>query len=154
MEGSGVGPLNELEGVTVFFGTFEHTLDAKGRLIVPALFRSEFNGGGFITWHQTGCLALWTKEDFRVKGEEMSELGRSSRSEDLSIARRFFQGVSEVEIDKQGRFLTTPKAREFARISQEIFILGMGNRIELWNPAHYELVTTSASEVFGAEITE
>jgi MraZ protein len=122
-----------------FFGRNEHSLDAKGRVILPARFRSQFGPQAFLSQYQDRCLALWTSDEFDKQladQEQRQELGRTERN----VARLWASGSAEVDIDRQGRLAIPPYLREFARLEVEspILVVGALNRVELWNPAEWE----------------
>ncbi|HEX2701519.1 MAG TPA: division/cell wall cluster transcriptional repressor MraZ [Acidimicrobiales bacterium] len=119
--------------VVKFFGRYEHALDPKGRVILPAKFRSHFEHGGFLTQYWEGCLALWAPDEFEKQMssmEESQELGRSQRN----LARVWAAGTQDVEIDKQGRLFIAPWLRTFAGLETGVLVNGALNRIELWSP--------------------
>jgi MraZ protein len=119
-----------------FFGRYEHALDAKGRVILPARFRPSFGPQAFLTQYPDRCLALWTPDEFEQQMAEMERLqdqGRSSRN----LARVWASGSTEVEIDRQGRFAIPRNLREFALLDTAVLVNGAINRVELWNPAEW-----------------
>jgi MraZ protein len=121
---------------TRFFGRYEHALDLKGRVILPAKLRIHFSQPGFLTRHLEGCLALWTNEEFdkeinlRLVEAENDPVARN-RVRDWAAA------VFEAEIDRQGRIAIPPSLRGYAGLEQEVLVIGMINRIELWSPASW-----------------
>lgn len=119
-----------------FFGRYEHSLDAKGRLILPAKFRPAFDNGGYLTQFNDRCLALWTPEDFEKQMTLMEEASERSR-EERNQARIWAAGSQEVEIDKQGRMAISPNLREFARLTDEVLVNGSITRVELWDPREW-----------------
>jgi MraZ protein len=129
-----------------FFGRFEHTLDAKGRLILPAKLRGAFGQLGYLAPHLEGCLALWTPDEFEQEVSSRlarAELGAASRNE----VREWSAAVFEAEIDRQGRMPVPQHLRAYARLEQEVLVIGMINRVELWSPAVWaskELATVTA----------
>ena len=117
-----------------FFGRYEHSLDDKGRLILPAKFRPQFEHGGFISQYRDGCLALWTPEDFDTQMAAMKEAEGAGRDE-RNLARVWASGTQEVEIDKRsGRMAIAPYLREFAQLTGDVLVHGAMDRVELWNP--------------------
>ena len=86
-----------------FMGHFEHTLDAKGRLILPVRFRPDFERGGHLAHHFEGCLALWTPGEFSRQSSEMLDLSRSGDAASRNRARVWAGGVTPVDVDRQGR---------------------------------------------------
>ncbi|MHB8682394.1 MAG: division/cell wall cluster transcriptional repressor MraZ [Acidimicrobiales bacterium] len=120
-----------------FFGTYEHTLDAKGRVILPARFRAAFAEGGFLSQNTDGCLALRTPEEFERQMQEKESRESLSRS-DRNQARLWASNTHEVEIDRQGRMAIPSRLREFAGLHENVFVTGVINRVELWDPSRWE----------------
>ena len=116
-----------------FFGRYEHSLDAKGRVILPAKFRATFERGGYLSQFHDGCLALWTPEEFERQMVAMQEAAAQGRDE-RNLARVWASGSAEVEIDKSGRMPIPPHLREFAQLGGEVLVLGAFDRVELWSP--------------------
>lgn len=127
----------ERKVVARFFGRFEHALDDKGRLILPAKFRVSFATGGFLTQHHDGCLALWTPEQFDLQLEERQERGNSGQRE--RNKSRFWASTStELEVDRQGRMAIPARLRAYAGLDGDVLVLGAIDRVELWNPERWE----------------
>jgi len=123
--------------VARFFGRFEHTIDGKGRVILPAKFRGHFEHGGYLTQHLEGCLALWTPDQFDSQLVLMQERANSSRSQ-RNQARYWASTSHELEIDRQGRMMIPARLRAFAALEGDVLVLGAINRIELWDPHRWE----------------
>jgi MraZ protein len=121
-----------------FVGRYEHSLDTKGRVILPAKFRGPFDRGGYLTQHREGCLALWTPGEFERQMEVMQEGANSGQSSGRNRARIWASNSAEVEIDRQGRMPIPPRLRAFAKLDTEVLVHGAIDRIELWNPAEWE----------------
>jgi MraZ protein len=122
-----------------FFGRYEHSLDSKGRVILPARFRPDFDATVFVTAHSERCLALWTPAEFQVKFDEaLARQGRST--EDRNFARMWSATSSEEKIDAQGRVMIPPKLRTYANLEVDspVLVTGSLDRIELWNPEDWE----------------
>lgn len=120
-----------------FFGRYEHTLDPKGRLILPAKFRAAFERGGFLTQNSERCLALWTPDEFEKQMAarlEQAEAGKADRN----LVRLWASNSHEVEVDRQGRMAIPSHLREFARLDSEVLVTGAIDRVELWDPATWE----------------
>ena len=116
----------------MLIGEFEHSLDAKGRLIMPAKLRETIGENFIVTKGLDGCLfafsiAEWTNFEEKLKALPLSN--RNSRE----FTRFFLSGASECEIDKQGRFLIPANLRESANMQKDVVIIGVGTRIELWD---------------------
>lgn len=120
-----------------FFGRYEHSVDPKGRVILPAKFRVHFEHGGFLTQFSGGCLALWTPAEFDVQSTEMEEAQKRGAAE-RNLARVFASGTQEVEVDKQGRLAIVAPLRAFAQLDDAVLVNGALNRIELWSPQRWE----------------
>jgi MraZ protein len=120
-----------------FFGRYEHSLDAKGRLILPSKFRPAFEQGAYLSQYNDRCLALWTGDDFEKQMAQMEESQHEGRDE-RNLARLWASGVHEVEIDKQGRMPIPAFLREYAQLTTEVLVHGAINRLELWNPQQWE----------------
>jgi MraZ protein len=123
--------------VAGFVGRFEHSVDAKGRVILPARFRSSFERGGFLTSNREGCVALWTPGEFDRQMAEMLEDSKADRA-GRNRARIWASSSAEVEIDKQGRMPVPSSLRAFADLGADVLIIGAIDRIELWNPSLWE----------------
>jgi MraZ protein len=120
--------------VARFIGRYEHSLDAKGRVILPVKFRPEFERGGFLSQHQEGCLALWTPDEFDTQLVTVKTRADAGSQEDRNLARVWASGSSEVEVDKSGRMPIPAYLRSFARLEADVLVVGAIDRIELWSP--------------------
>jgi MraZ protein len=123
--------------VAGFVGRYEHSLDTKGRVILPAKFRGAFERGGYLTENQEGCLALWTPGEFDRQMAAMQERGTTDRA-NRNRARLWAASSHEVEIDRQGRMAIPLHLRDFATLQGDVLVHGAIDRIELWNPTVWE----------------
>jgi transcriptional regulator MraZ len=125
---------------TRFVGRYEHSLDGKGRLILPARFRVSFETLALISKFNERCLAIWTPDAFDKKAEEMAGLMDGS-PEERQRARAWSMGSAEVDLDRQGRVAIPAYLREFADLSEgsTVLVHGALNHIELWNPTVWEV---------------
>jgi MraZ protein len=105
-----------------FVGQFQHTLDAKGRLILPARFRPEFERGGHLSPNTEGCVALWTPGEFARQAEERLTQSRSGGHLERQRARYWAANSSDVEIDKQGRFALPGAIREYGHLTGDVLV--------------------------------
>jgi len=131
-----------------FVGQFQHTLDAKGRLILPAKFRSEFERGGHLSPNDEQCVALWTPGEFDRRAAEMRSSEKNGGAEERRLLRYWAGQSSDAEFDKQGRFAVPPAVREYANLVDEVLIVGVLDHIELWNPDMYNQMISSAEAIF------
>jgi len=120
--------------VAGFVGSFEHSLDVKGRVILPARFREPFLRGGFITPIQGGCLALWTPGEFERQTEQMLLMSKESGT-GRDRARMWAATAADVEVDRQGRMPIPARLRGLAQLEGEVLIQGAIDRIEIWDPS-------------------
>jgi len=140
-----------LQSKARFFGKHEHSLDVKGRVILPARFRESFDGKGFLSNYRNRCLALWTTEEWDKQLEQMEAMQEAGEAQ-MNLARVMAAGSVEVDIDKQGRFPIPQGMREYARLENEVLVNGALNRIELWSPTVWSArVQPSERELIGAE---
>lgn len=118
-----------------FFGAFEHTLDAKGRITLPSRFRTHFGEKCFVTRSQYGdpCVVVWTPEDFFNFANQINSTaweGSGSRRDLRTWAREAF----ETEIDRMGRTAIPQSLRTQSGLSREVLVQGAIGTIELWDP--------------------
>lgn len=119
----------------MFYGEYLHTIDRKGRLIIPAKFRQTFQENQvdilFLTRGLDGCLFLFTEPEWRLVESRFKQIP-FTRGEGRRFNRLFFSGASEVKLDNLGRILVPKHLKEFASITQEIVFVGVSTRIEVW----------------------
>jgi MraZ protein len=118
--------------VARFFGRYEHSLDDKGRVILPSKFRGSFEHGGYLTQYTDGCLSLWTPEQFDQQMENMKERAATSK-QDRNLVRLWASTSHELEIDRQGRMAIPARLRDYAGLVADVLLLGAIDRVELWN---------------------
>jgi MraZ protein len=129
---------------TRFVGRYEHSLDGKGRIILPVRFRASFDTLALVSKHDERCLAIWTPEAFDRKAEEMAVLMDGTAGE-RARARAWSMGSAEVDLDRQGRVAIPAYLREFATLEENSSVLVHGalTHIELWNPQLWEVHGTA-----------
>ena len=118
-------------------GEYSHTIDAKGRLIVPSKFREGLGDSFVVTKGFDGCLYAYDMEEWTKLEEKMKNLPMSHK-DIRKISRFFLAGATLAEVDKQGRILLPAVLREFAQITKDVVLLGVGNRIEIWSKENWE----------------
>ena len=127
-----------------FVGTHEHSLDMKGRLVLPAKFRSHFSGDAYLTMY-AGCIALWTPESFDAMAARMKEQFRNGTV--TAEAYRALAPSSElVRPDAQGRVMISERLREHASLEHEVAVCGALDRIEIWNPTRWAVVAQGLNQ--------
>jgi MraZ protein len=120
-----------------FMGTYRPKLDEKGRLFLPAKFRDRLAEGVVVTQGQENCLYVWPPEVFDREADKAMEAPLSSAS-GRSYARMFFAGGDEVVPDKQGRISVSANLREYARLDRDVVVIGVRDRLEIWNPTSWD----------------
>lgn len=116
----------------MLIGEFEHSLDAKGRLIMPAKLRESIGDSFVVTKGLDGCLFAFSITEWNNFEEKLKSLPLSNKNS-REFTRFFLSGATECEIDKQGRFLIPNNLREAANLLKGIVIIGVGTRIEIWD---------------------
>ena len=116
----------------MFLGEFQHSLDTKGRVILPAKYRDQLAEGAVVTKGNGGCLAVFTPEEFETVATQMREQSKRG-TKALNAARAFFGGASEIQPDKQGRVALPANLRTFAHLEREVVVVGVYSRIEIWD---------------------
>ncbi len=116
----------------MLIGEFEHSLDVKGRLIMPAKLRDSIGDSFVVTKGLDGCLFAFSKSEWANFEEKLKSLPLSNKNS-REFTRFFLSGATECEIDKQGRFLIPNNLREVAGLTKEVVIIGVGTRIEFWD---------------------
>lgn len=131
-----------------FVGFFEHTLDEKGRLILPARFRAEFGAKAHLTHFFEGCVAVWTTSEFDRQKREVLAHAKENTADARNHMRVWSWGTSDVDVDRQGRFVVPAKSREYAGLAGEVVILGAIDHLEIWNPNWYAERVQPAEQYF------
>ena len=121
----------------MLIGEYEHSLDTKGRLIMPAKFREDIGEKFIITKGLDGCLFAFSLEEWKIFEQKLRSLPISNKDA-RAFSRFFFAGAIDCEIDKQGRFLISSNLREFAELQKEVVIVGMDSRIEIWSKEKWQ----------------
>lgn len=126
----------------MFLGEFSHTIDDKGRLTIPAKFRDELESGIVITRGLDGCLWAFGRSEWEILAEKISKLPTTNEAA-RNFSRFMFSSAFDSIPDRQGRILLPQNLREYAGIQSETVIIGVMNKLEIWNPAKWtEVVTT------------
>lgn len=136
----------------MLMGEFQHNIDAKGRLIVPAKLRDCLGETFIITKGLDGCLFGYPVSEWEKLEIKLNEMPLSKK-EARTFVRYFYSGATEVEIDKQGRINIPQNLREHATISKSCMIIGVSDRIEIWDEERWQEYAKAAAENFD-EIAE
>ncbi len=124
-------------GGFMFMGEFEHSLDNKGRLIIPSKFRDQLGEDFVITRGLDGCLFGYPLSEWKLVEEKLSQLP-SNKKNNRAFVRFMFADAAQCNFDKQGRIIIPKKLRVHADLQKECVLVGVSNRIEIWNKARWE----------------
>ena len=113
-------------------GEYEHSLDVKGRLIMPAKLREDMGEKFIITKGLDGCLFGFSQNEWTNFEEKLKTLPLTNKNA-RDFVRFFLSGAIECELDKQGRFLIASNLREYANMEKDVAIIGVGTRLEIWD---------------------
>lgn len=116
----------------MFTGEYQHTLDGKGRVIIPSRLRDGLGDTFVITRGLDQCLFVYPSAEWVRLEQKMKQLP-FTKKDSRAFSRLFFSGAMEVEADKQGRVLIPQNLREYAGIEKEVMFIGVSNRVELWS---------------------
>lgn len=122
---------------TVLMGEYLHTIDMKGRLILPVKFREELGERFISTKGLDNCLFVYSKDEWGILENKLKQLPLS-KPEARAFVRFFFAGAAELECDKQGRILIPTNLREHAKLDKDVVIIGVSNRIEIWGKSQWD----------------
>ncbi len=128
-------------------GTYEHTVDARGRVAIPVRYRDALGPIVVVAKGPDGCLEVYAPQDYDSKAERMLA-GAAERQKDRRLGRAFFGGATEAELDRQGRVLIPPPFRQWAEISGPVVILGRGTFLEIWAAARWEREAPAVEQNF------
>ena len=120
----------------MFYGEYSHSIDRKGRLILPAKFReaakSHFIEKFFVTRGLDNCLFMFSEEEWRTQEAKLKAIS-FTKQQSRTFNRLFFSGAIEVTFDAQGRILMPQYLKDFAEIKRDVVLVGVSNRIEIWS---------------------
>jgi MraZ protein len=129
----------------MFLGRFEHSVDTKGRVAVPARFRDRLSGELILTRGNDGCLYLFTEESWEPLAAKLNAL--PTGDEDArNLRRAVFSSAEPVELDKQGRVIIPDHLRQYAGISTDVSIIGLGEYIEIWDTQSWQKLDGEIAE--------
>ncbi|HLQ84173.1 MAG TPA: division/cell wall cluster transcriptional repressor MraZ [Pseudogracilibacillus sp.] len=131
----------------MFMGEYEHNLDAKGRVIVPAKFREDLGEKFVITRGLDKCLFAYPLEEWKILEEKLKKLPLTKKDA-RAFTRFFFSGAVECEIDKQGRVNLPQPLRTYSQLEKECVIIGVSERIELWSKELWDNYFLDSEESF------
>ncbi|MDI6892134.1 MAG: division/cell wall cluster transcriptional repressor MraZ [Actinomycetota bacterium] len=140
----------------MFLGEFQHTLDGKGRLILPSKFRDALADGLVITKGMEGCLFIFPKSEWPQLEDKVRSLPLTKKDA-RKFSRFFFAGATEEALSKQGRVLIPENLRKYAGLGKDIVVIGVSNRLEIWDKERWAAYSREAGESYenvAEELTE
>ena len=120
----------------MFMGEYSHTIDTKGRLIIPSKFREELGDEFVLTKGLDGCLSIYPMEQWKIFEKKLEALPLRKKNA-RKFSRLFVAGATTCELDRQGRILVPATLREFAGLEKDVVLTGNLNRIEVWSKAKW-----------------
>ncbi|MEI4789041.1 division/cell wall cluster transcriptional repressor MraZ [Bacillus sp. FJAT-53060] len=136
----------------MFMGEYQHTIDIKGRMIIPAKFRDGLGEQFVLTRGLDQCLFGYPMSEWKLIEEKLKALPLTKKDA-RAFTRFFFSGAVECELDKQGRINIASNLLQYAKLEKECVVIGVSNRIELWSKSIWEQYTEEQEDSF-AEIAE
>ena len=136
----------------MFMGQYNHTVDAKGRVFVPAKFREALGEQFVVTMGLDGCLFLYPQEQWESFAGQLQSLPGTKEARQLQ--RYFLAGAAELEVDKQGRILIPAHLREHAELNKEIIFVGVLGKIELWSEERWKKNTFAGMDEAAEKMAE
>src|SRR5665647_674449 len=118
-------------------GEYQHTLDGKGRLILPAKIRDGLGDTFIATRGLDDCIFIYTLEEWAVFEGKLKQLSLV-KPEARAFSRYIFSGAAELEADKQGRVLLPPNLREYAKLEKDVVVIGVSSRVEIWSKENWQ----------------
>ena len=129
----------------MFMGEYNHTIDAKGRMIVPSKFREQLGNEFVVTKGLDGCLFVYPNEEWHNIEEKFRNVPLTTKDA-RKFSRFFFAGAATCELDKQGRILVPGNLRDFAGLEKDVVLVGVASRIEIWSKAKWDGITEDEDE--------
>ncbi len=115
----------------MFLGEYEHTIDAKGRMAVPAKYRQQIKEGAVVSKGMGVCLSVYPMQRWE---EKSAELASNKNNEELrDIERRIYASAGEIELDAQGRMIIPARLRAYAHVGSEVNVVGVRDHFEIWD---------------------
>lgn len=133
----------------MFMGEYQHSIDEKGRIIIPAKFREDLGEKFIVTRGLDNCLFVYPLVQWKILEEKIKELP-TSHADTRAFVRMFFSGAVEAELDKQGRVVIPQHLREHARIERDAYVIGVSTKVEIWSKESWENYSNQAQQSYEA----
>lgn len=121
----------------MFIGEYQHSIDAKGRIIIPSKFRDELGQKFILTKGLDNCLFIFSREEWKKFEDKLVNLPVASKDA-RAFVRYFFSSAVECEIDKQGRLTIPQNLKDHAKIEKDLVTIGVMSRIEIWSRQEWQ----------------
>ena len=131
----------------MFLGEYQHTVDDKGRVVMPRKFRDRLADGCVITKGQEHCLYVFPMDQWETEVQRVRRLPRTDRRA-RNYSRSFFAAASDLTLDKAGRVQISEPLRTYAGFAKDVTVVGVAERIELWSTEKWETVAQEADEYY------
>jgi MraZ protein len=131
----------------MFLGEYQHLVDQKGRVILPAKFREDLADGLVVTKGLEECLFVYTPAEWAKQEAKINEMPLTSKNA-RAFKRTFFAGAAKATPDKQGRFVVPQNLRDFATLSKDIVIIGTGDYVEIWDKDKWSKYSAETEAVY------
>lgn len=140
----------------MLLGEFKHNLDDKGRIAIPAKFRTTLSDGAIMTKGLDGCLFMFGLSEWKILAEKLVKLPLA-QSNSRAFVRLMLAGAVDARVDVQGRVLVPDYLRRYSELKKQVIIAGLYNRIELWDADRWEKYkekTEGSSEEIAEQLSE
>ncbi|SDC35296.1 MULTISPECIES: division/cell wall cluster transcriptional repressor MraZ [unclassified Candidatus Frackibacter] len=131
----------------MLMGEYIHSMDSKGRIIIPAKFRKELGEDFVATRGLDDCLFVYPMDEWEILEKKLKSLPLT-RKDARAFVRFFFSGATECQLDKQGRISIPTNLREFGDLQKEVVIIGVSNRVELWSKERWDGYLSDAEDSY------
>lgn len=131
----------------MFMGEYQHSVDTKGRLIIPAKFRDQLGLPTVMTRGLDNCLFLFPQSEWNILEEKLKSLPLTKATA-RQFVRFFFSGATECELDKQGRIMIPQNLRDYAQVEKDVTVIGVSNRIEIWSVKRWNSYMGEAEDAY------
>jgi len=133
----------------MFLGEFSHSLDAKGRVVMPSRFREGFDDGCVVTKGQERCLYVFPMDQWEHEAQRVLKLPRTDRRA-RNFSRSFFASASSQSLDRTGRCQIPEALRVYAGLAKDVTVVGVADHVEIWDSATWENVASEADDYYSA----
>ena len=130
-------------------GEYLHTIDGKGRVIIPAKFREDLGEKFVATKGLDHCLFVYPLNEWQILEQKLRALP-FTQSDARAFVRFFFSGATECELDKQGRILLPSNLREYAQLEKDVVLVGVSSRVEIWSQALWTEYSSQAEAAYAS----